>query len=466
MAGVDRVLTHAHNSYPAADAGMEASTPGARSVPASPPGKSGLGTGATRVARSYQQIQATAAGLDEQLAQVTGEGGLIGQQGRVASGLIRDQARAIGAQADTVGQSPAGARLIMAAMDQQLAAMQGQLDTTRSQYQGVSTKMRQVAAGYHTLSYGDQPPLSPLPGDPPPVAPTPESERRRNQIEAFKKLFGREPASANDWITAVALDPHSYDPKNGGVPPHIVVGRIKPEPGQGVVRTNLFIPGQKAWTPFGDNLGDNRGFDPNAGPEDARVTIYTDYDNGLVVARQNPSVMEMASGGFKRAAGTPDIQVSQNPNGSVLINYRAADPFSPGGQDIAKATPWNVNGSIVIKPTSSGPIAGGLVSDFPAIEIYNDNAGHTVDLGHIMPRNTSVFGPLAGLPLSQPIGSGLMTEFPDTIIPGSAIPPPLLAPHGGLQPPPVVRIPIPVVIPYPSVTLGDVANPPQVPIGK
>lgn len=466
VAGVDRLLTRAHETYPSGGAGAQLPTPGQSVTPTLPAGASELGTGAARVGSSYQRLQNAAAGLDEELARAAAQGSLIGQQGRGASRVIRDQARVIGAQAETIGRSPAGARLIIATMDQQLGAMQSQLDTTKTQYQGVTTKLRQVTAGYQALSYGDQPPLSPASGDPP-KAPTPEADRRRNQIDAFKKLFGREPTSSNDWITAAALDPHSYDPKNGGAPPNIVVGRIKPVPGQGVVRTNLFIPGEKAWTPFGDNLGDNRGFNPNAGPEESRVTIYTDYDNGIVVARQNPSVMQSA-GEIRRQAGIPDIQVSQNPNGAVLIKYHAADPFSPGGEDIAKATPWNVNGNLVIKPTPTGPIAGGTVSSFPAIEIYNDNAGHTVDLGHIMPRNTSPFGPLAGLPFSQMIGPQLMGEFPDTMVPGLYEPtsPSHLPPSSLPHPPTVARIPVPVVIPYPSVNLGDVANPPHVPIGK
>ena len=52
----------------------------------------------------------------------------------------------------------------MAAMDQHLSAMQGQLQSTKSQYQGVSVTLRQVAAGYQTLSGGvkDSPPAVPL----------------------------------------------------------------------------------------------------------------------------------------------------------------------------------------------------------------------------------------------------------------------------------------------------------------
>ena len=63
-----------------------------------------------------------------------------------------------------MAKSPAGAQLIMAAMDQHLSAMQGQLPSTKSQYQGVSATLEQVAAGYQTLSNGaeDSPPAVPL----------------------------------------------------------------------------------------------------------------------------------------------------------------------------------------------------------------------------------------------------------------------------------------------------------------
>ena len=410
--------------------------------------------------RSFADHAATqlraAASADDALDGYLTQAARLTQAGSGPLQAIADQNRAT-VLAAASARSPAAQRAVVATLRSQVAQARNVVNDTRRQGAG-------IADGIRALSYGQDPPLSPQTNGPTP--PPTDDERRRNQIDAFKKMFGRDPTGPSDWTTAAALDPHSYDPKNAGVPPNIVVGRIKPVPGQGVVRTNLFIPGQKAWTPFGDNLGDNRGFDPKAGPEESRVTIYTDYDNGIVVARQNPSVLQGPNGN-RVQAGNPDIRVSQNPNGSVLIQYHAADPFSPGGQDLAKATPWNVNGSLVVKPAPTGPIAGGTVSDFPAIEIYNDNAGHTVDLGKIMPQNTSSFGPLAGLPFSQDIGPGLMGEFPDTVLPPQAGLPPLVpAPHLAPHPPPVLREPVPVIIPYPSVQLGPVANAPQIPIGE
>ncbi|AQT80695.1 hypothetical protein B1R94_17665 [Mycolicibacterium litorale] len=271
-----------------------------------------------------------------------------------------------------------------------------------------------------------------------------DAERRSNQTTAFRELLGREPRSAADWDTAAALDPHSYSAKNDGVAANIVVGRIRPIPGQGVVRTNLFIPGVTAWTPFGDNLGDGRGFDPMAGPEQSRVSFYLDYENGIVLARQNPSVMP----GTGVRTGSPNVKVSQNSNGSVQIDYRAADPFSPGGEGVAKSSPWNVNGRLVFKPTDAGPIAGGVVSDFPAIEIYNDRGGATTLVDRIMPLNIGPVAPFLGLPLSQQLGPGLMGEFPDESHPPER---PVIGQRVPM--PPVAPIP-----PYPSAELRPVGE--------
>ena len=325
-----------------------------------------------------------------------------------------------------------------------------------------------TSSGGEAVSYafgpGGGPPLSPQHG-----SPEPESNRRENQIDAFKAATGRDPVTENDWRTAAMLDPHNYFHKNAGVQSNVVVGRINPVDGQGVVQTNLFIPGEEAWYPdltggiSGHNLGDNRGFNPSAGPEDSRVVLFVDYDNGLVIARQNPSV-DTGGGGVK--VGTPQINVSQNPNGSVKIDYRAVDPFSPGGEDVALASPWAVNGELVIKPTADGPVAGGIVSSFPAIEIYNHEADGTSEIAKIMPQNVSQFGPLAGLPFSQDIGMPLMGEFPDTMILPPAGVPNVSSPLEPGELPPVARPTPPIVIRYPSVDLGPVEDNMNVPVGS
>lgn len=257
---------------------------------------------------------------------------------------------------------------------------------------------------------------APIPGV---DASAPHAERRlQNQIDAFRAVFGHPPASTADWATAAALDPHSYEEKNRGVPANIVVGRIQARPGQGVVRANLFIPSATVkdpafklqWLPFDDNAGDNRGFDATAGPEQSRVAMVIDYENGLVVARQNPSV-NLSTGQVR--AGTPNVGVAQRRDGSLYIKYAAADPFSPGGETLAKHTIC-VQGQLAVRPGAGEPHVDGLIGNFPALEIYHD---HSVSNGVDAPTTHTVtqrwpwvsgqWGPDVGLVVPRMIGNPL-----------------------------------------------------------
>ena len=120
-------------------------------VPAAPGGDSSMIGGATAAGGAYQQAQAGTDGLDENSGQAVTHGGAVGAQGRAASGLIRDQARAVGAATAALGRSPAGAQLIMATMDQHLAAMQHQLDQTTAQNRLLALRLRELAAGYRGI---------------------------------------------------------------------------------------------------------------------------------------------------------------------------------------------------------------------------------------------------------------------------------------------------------------------------
>src|SRR5690606_34160771 len=104
-----------------------------------------------------------------------------------------------------------------------------------------------------------------------------------------------------DWATAEVLNLKSYDPKYQGVGPEIRVVRINPVPGQGVVRVGQYIEqrdvsnptnGLTSFNPFARDFGDDRTAESNFDPEHSRVTTYVDYENGLVVMRQNPSVAQ------------------------------------------------------------------------------------------------------------------------------------------------------------------------------
>ncbi|WP_179466478.1 WXG100 family type VII secretion target [Mycolicibacterium vinylchloridicum] len=300
-----------------------------------------------------------------------------------------------------------------------------------------------------------------------PVAPDPI--QKRNQIDAFRRTFGRDPVTVSDWETAAALDPHSYNPKNKGVEANIVVARITPVPGQGVVRTNLFIPSKDVWAPalelppfdndhllpYDNNVGDNRGFSPYTGPEDSRVAIYTDFENGIIVARQNPSVN--ADTGQVRA-GTPDVSAVQQSNGAVLLRYNAADPFSPGGEAPAKAIPFSVNGTLGISPGVDGPRVGGEVTTFPALEIYGDRGGTTTPLLQSWPSLTDdASGPMLGLLPHKAVGDGTVITSFNSVIPQFEPPQlgPVHSPHSVPIAPPMSIVPPGNFTPFGPATGGE-----------
>uniref|UniRef100_UPI001E3C15CA C40 family peptidase n=1 Tax=Mycobacterium avium TaxID=1764 RepID=UPI001E3C15CA len=121
-------------------------------VPAAPAGgDSGLTGGATAAGGAYQRAHAAAAGFDANSGEAVDQGGAVGAQGRAASGVIRDQARAVGAATAALSRSPAGAQLIMATMDEHLAAMQRQLDQTTAQNRLLVLRLRELAAGYRGM---------------------------------------------------------------------------------------------------------------------------------------------------------------------------------------------------------------------------------------------------------------------------------------------------------------------------
>ncbi|KPN46144.1 hypothetical protein AN932_24720 [Mycobacterium intracellulare subsp. chimaera] len=150
------MLSRGHELFPAGGpgGGQVFAAGGRVPVPEAPDGHSGLTGGARAAGGAYQQAQAGADGLDGDSGQAVAQGGEVGAQGRAGSGLIRDQARAVGAATAGMGRSPAGAKLIMAAMDDHLAAMQRQLDQTTAENRLLAMRMRQLAAGYRGLGAG------------------------------------------------------------------------------------------------------------------------------------------------------------------------------------------------------------------------------------------------------------------------------------------------------------------------
>lgn len=283
----------------------------------------------------------------------------------------------------------------------------------------------------------------------PPTPIGPDADKRRNEAEAFKRVFGRAPSTTGDWKTAAALDPHSYDPRLAGVSPEIKVVRIEPVPGQGVVRASQWIEQRDVISgPFKRDFGNARVSDPQFDPADTKVTTYVDYENGLVVVRQNPSIELDASGGPGQVkVGVPEALVQQTSDGAVRIKYDAGNPFAP---DIARNppwpltdNPWTVNGDLVFTPTNDGIQVSGTRTNYPSMEVYQDlpnGQTQTILIDPAIAGNST--GPMVNLPEHHDVGIG-----------GRAFGP---FDAGGWNP----KYDVP--IPFPSTAAGPPEHPPSV----
>ena len=245
-------------------------------------------------------------------------------------------------------------------------------------------------------------------------SPSQADERRLNQIDAFRESFGRDPVSGSDWATAAALDPHTYDPKFQGVQSEIRVARIDPVPGQGVVRASQWIPQRDVKSGiFSRDFGNDRGPNAHFDPEDTKVTTYIDYENGMVVMRQNPSVELNNSGGPGRVAvGVPQGNITQAADGSVRIKYDAGNPLVPGfATDVhgpLRDSRLSVNGDLVFTPGHNGVYIDGTRTNYPSLEVYQDlptGGTHTVLIDPAHSGNTWL-GPVANLPVHHEVGVG------------------------------------------------------------
>lgn len=240
-------------------------------------------------------------------------------------------------------------------------------------------------------------------------------DRRQNQIDAFTAQFGRPPRTPADFITADALDPHTYSDKTQGAESEVAVIPIEPQPGQGVVATRLYIPSEEVLNLSTDpsriltgqgapmNLGDDRGTDPLASAEDSRVSIYVDYENGVVIARQNPTVT--ADDSDRPRAAKPKINVTQDSNGTVNVGYNAFDTFQP---EPATMIGVDVEGQISYAPNDAGEVqVDGMITEYPSAEIYRYGPDGVPTELVVHDATMNPLGPSALLPLGpiRPIGN-------------------------------------------------------------
>jgi peptidoglycan DL-endopeptidase CwlO len=143
---VDRVLGSGQALYgaPTSPAGVGAAEP---TIPPAP-AKGGLNLGLVGAADRYGQQSRGITALDTDTSSTAGTGSAERQRGSAASTGVRDTARSQAAAIAPVAGTPAGVKLLVSSMDERLAAMQRQLDTTKAQNRILATRLQQLAMAY------------------------------------------------------------------------------------------------------------------------------------------------------------------------------------------------------------------------------------------------------------------------------------------------------------------------------
>ena len=157
VADVDRLLTRAHELFPASGGPASkvfAAGGGAGAAPPAPGGSSGLGAGVAGAAGAYGAMRGLVSGLDAESGHGAGEAGAVGQRGHAGSGSVREVARAQAAAIGRVAHTGAGMRLMVSAMDERLGAMQRQIEQTTAQNRLLTLRLRQMAQAYQGLRVG------------------------------------------------------------------------------------------------------------------------------------------------------------------------------------------------------------------------------------------------------------------------------------------------------------------------
>jgi hypothetical protein len=146
IAQVDRVLASAQGVFPAAGGPGSVSSQGP-GVPAAP-ADSALSTGAGTAGDGYTRTWSAVTGLDAQTNGTSATGAAEGQNGRAAATGVRQSAASTAAAIAPATGSPAGVKTLVTSMDDRMAAMQRQIESTKAQNQLLATRMRQMAMAY------------------------------------------------------------------------------------------------------------------------------------------------------------------------------------------------------------------------------------------------------------------------------------------------------------------------------
>ncbi|WP_302030685.1 hypothetical protein [Mycolicibacterium frederiksbergense] len=113
---------------------------------------SALGAGADKAGDGYRRTWGTVTGLDAQTNGNSAAADTAGQNGRGSATGVRQNAASTAAAIAPATGTPAGVKTLVTSMDDRLAAMQREINTTKAQNQLLSNRLRQVAMAYRSAA--------------------------------------------------------------------------------------------------------------------------------------------------------------------------------------------------------------------------------------------------------------------------------------------------------------------------
>ena len=151
VAQVDRVLAAGQGLFPASTGPGSVGGGGEPAVPPAP-SRSGLNVGVSGAGEDYRQSWRGVAALDVQTNGGAADGKAENERGQAGATGVRQTAQSQAAAIAPATGSPAGVKLLVSSMDERLAAMQREIDTTKAQNRLLATRLRQIAAAYRTAA--------------------------------------------------------------------------------------------------------------------------------------------------------------------------------------------------------------------------------------------------------------------------------------------------------------------------
>ena len=109
-------------------------------------------SGSAGAGEDYRQSWRGVAALDVQTNGGAADGKAENERGQAGATGVRQTAQSQAAAIAPATGSPAGVKLLVSSMDERLAAMQREIDTTKAQNRLLATRLRQIAAAYRTAA--------------------------------------------------------------------------------------------------------------------------------------------------------------------------------------------------------------------------------------------------------------------------------------------------------------------------